>query len=140
MGVWGYLAERISERTLGMISAGVGGLIIAGVIVSTADAAALALSTLYGFAVRGEGAVFNLIIARYFGRGSFGAISGTLVPIGYVGLGIGPPLGSIMHDASGSYFSFLVALVVIHALGAVALFFARPPKLPERLRTAAATS
>jgi len=136
MGIWGYLAERISERILGMVSALIGGLIIIGVIVSSADVAVLLLSSLYGFAVRGEGAVFSLIIARYFGRGSFGAISGTLVPIGYVGLGIGPPVGSIMHDVTGSYFSFFVTLAAIHVLGALALFFARPPQLPARLRPA----
>lgn len=132
MGLWGYLAERISERTLGMVSAAVGGLIIVAVIANTNEILALVLATLYGFAVRGEGAVFNLIIARYYGRGSFGAISGTLVPIGYVGLGIGPPMGSLMHDASGSYFTFLTTLVVFHILGSVALYFARAPRLPAR--------
>jgi MFS family permease len=136
MGIWGYLAERISERILGMVSAVFGGIIIACVTVSIGDVAAIVLSTLYGLAVRGEGAVFNLIIARYFGRGSFGAISGTLVPIGYVGLGLGPPIGSIMHDATNSYFTFFMTLVVIHLLGAVALYFARPPRLPARLLSA----
>jgi MFS family permease len=133
MGLWGYLAERISERALGMISSLIGGVIILGVILNSNEALALLLAALYGFAVRGEGAVFNLIIARYFGRGSFGTISGTLVPIGYVGLGIGPPLGSMMHDASGSYATFLGSLVVCHVLGAVVLFFARAPRLPARL-------
>ncbi|MFN0073345.1 MAG: MFS transporter [Chloroflexota bacterium] len=132
MGLWGYLAERISERVLGMVSAAIGGLIIVGVMFNSNDVLALVLSTLYGFAVRGEGAVFNLIIARYYGRASFGAISGTLVPIGYVGLGVGPPMGSLMHDASGSYASFLITLVVCHMLGTLALFFARAPKLPAR--------
>jgi len=133
MGLWGYLADRISERSLGMFSTLIGGIIIIGVMINTNEFLALLLAALYGLAVRGEGAVYYLIIARYFGRGSFGTISGTLVPIGYVGLGIGPPLGSLMRDASGSYSTFLGSLVVCHVLGTLALFFARPPKLPARL-------
>src|SRR4029079_2873790 len=84
MGLWGYLAERISERALGMVSSFFGGLLIIGVILNSSEALAPLLALLYGLAVRGEGAVFNLLIARYFGRASFGAISGTLLPIGYV--------------------------------------------------------
>ena len=132
-GIWGYLAERISERLLGMVSSFLGGLVIFAVMLNSSELIAPLLAALYGLAVRGEGAVFNLLIARYFGRGSFGAISGTLLPIGYVGLGIGPPLGSLMHDASGSYATLLGSLVVCHMLGTAVLFFARAPRLPERL-------
>jgi MFS family permease len=134
-GLWGYLAERISERRLGMVSSFFGGVLIFAVMVNSSEAFAPLLAALYGLAVRGEGAVFNLLIARYFGRGSFGAISGTLLPIGYVGLGIGPPLGSLMHDATGSYATLLSALVVLHMLGTGVLFFARAPRLPARLLT-----
>jgi len=136
MGLWGALADRISERILGMVSSLIGGLIILAVMFNTNELVALLLAASYGLAVRGEGAVYYLIIARYFGRGSFGTISGTLVPIGYVGLGIGPPLGSLMHDATGSYATFLASLVVCHVLGTLALFFARAPKLPARMLVA----
>jgi MFS family permease len=135
-GLWGYLAERISERLLGMVSSFLGGVLIFAVMLNSSEALAPLLAALYGLAVRGEGAVFNLLIARYFGRGSFGAISGTLLPIGYVGLGIGPPLGSLMHDASGSYTILLISLVVCHMLGTAVLFCARAPKLPARLLAA----
>jgi hypothetical protein len=118
-----------------MVSSFFGGVLIFAVMVNSSEAFAPLLAALYGLAVRGEGAVFNLLIARYFGRGSFGAISGTLLPIGYVGLGIGPPLGSLMHDASGSYATLLSALVVLHMLGTGVLFFARAPRLPARLLT-----
>lgn len=136
-GLWGYLAERVSERSLGIISALVGALLIVAVIANRHELGAVILAATYGFAVRGEGAVFNLIIARYYGRGSYGAISGTLLPIGYIGLGIGPLLGSLVRDAAGDYYWFLASLVFFHVLGAFFLFLARAPDLPPRLRAIA---
>jgi MFS family permease len=137
-GIWGYLAERISERVLGIASALAGGVLIMIVVANHGAIGAVILAAAYGLAVRGEGAVFQLIIARYYGRSSYGAISGTLLPIGYVGLGIGPLLGSIVRDAAGDYYLFLGSLVLFHLLGALVLFLARAPALPRRLSVVAA--
>lgn len=132
-GLWGLLAERFSERWLGISSALVGTALLGLITGVRHELLALVLAALYGLAVRGEEAVFMLLIARYFGRGSFGAISGAVMPIGYVGLGIGPLVGSIIYDLTGTYGPFFAGLIGLHVVAAVLLFLARPPHPPARL-------
>jgi cyanate permease len=92
---------------------------------------ALAVVTAYGFVVRGENATLGLITARYYGRASYGAISGTLVPIGYVGLGIGPYIGSLLYEASHDYTAFWWMLAVLHTVNVLFLGLAFQPKPPQ---------
>ena len=126
----GVLAERMPERILGIAATMTGAVVMTRILVVRSDIMALVLSGVYGLAARGEGSVLNLIIARYYGRGSFGAISGTLVPLGYVGLGLGPLLGSLFFDATGTYTGFWMAVIVCHLLTAFSLFLARQPRPP----------
>ena len=136
--MWGYLAERFSERLLGIASTLLGGASMVLIIMLRGDLAALLLTVFYGATARGQGAVLQLLIAQYYGRASFGAVSGTLLPIGYIGLGIGPLIGSVVYDLTGTYVAFLVTLVGLHVLSALFLLAAVRPRLPERLRTATA--
>ncbi len=136
--MWGYLAERFSERLLGIAATLLGGASMVLIILLRGDLAALLLTVFYGATARGQGAVLQLLIAQYYGRASFGAVSGTLLPIGYIGLGIGPLIGSVVYDLTGTYVAFLVTLVGLHVLSALFLLAAVRPRLPERLRTATA--
>ncbi len=131
--VWGYLAERFSEQAIGVVGTLMGGLGMVGLIFLRSDLLAPFITVYYAFTSRGEGSVLSLIVAKHFGRASFGAVSGALQPISYVGLGLGPLLGSVVFDRTGSYLLFLQSLVVLHCLAAVLLAMDRPPKLPPRL-------
>ena len=131
--IWGYLAERFSERAIGVGGTLLGGLGMVGLIFVRSELLAPFITVYYAFTSRGEGSVLNLIVAKHFGRASFGAVSGALQPIGYVGLGLGPLIGSMIFDSTGSYLLFLQSLVVLHGLAAVLLALDHPPKLPPRL-------
>ncbi len=129
-GLWGYLSERISERAIAMAATAAGSVIVFALMGVREVIPALIVCTLYGFVVRGENATLGLIIARYYGRASYGAISGTLVPIGYVGLGIGPLIGSVLYDASRDYTAFWWMLIACHTINVVFLALAFQPKAP----------
>lgn len=129
-GIWGYLSERISERYIAMAATAAGSLIVIALLGVRDPLWALAVSGVYGLVVRGENATLGLIIARYYGRASYGAISGTLVPIGYVGLGIGPLIGSILYDLAGNYAGFWWMLAGCHAVNVVFLGLAFQPRPP----------
>ena len=135
-GLWGYLSERISERYIGMGATALGGVIALLLMGVNGPLVAVVLTALYGLGVRGGNSTLGLIIAQYYGRQSYGAINGTLVPIGYVGLGIGPLIGSMLYDASHNYSTFLWMLVALHALNVVFFGLALPPRLPARLANA----
>ena len=130
--LWGLLAERFSERILGIVSTLLGAGLVVSLVEGRADLLAVLASGLYGLAARGEGSVLQLIVARYFGRRSYGAITGTLGTLGSVGLGLGPLLGSLAFDRFATYTGFLRGLVLCHLLVAVLLVLALPPRPPAR--------
>jgi len=130
-GLWGYLSERISERVIAIIATSFGALVVVALMGIGSNALiGVAICGVYGLVVRGENATLGLIIARYYGRASYGAISGTLVPIGYVGLGIGPLIGSILYDSTHNYTNFLWLLMACHVCNVAFLGLARRPKAP----------
>lgn len=125
--VWGFLSERFSERSLAIVASLLGAAGTAFFVVTRSDLLAVVFSGYYGITARGEGSLLSLIQARYFGRGSYGAIRGIMGPLAYISLGVGPLLGSLAFDLYGSYVGFLLALVVCHVLMAGLLVVARPP-------------
>lgn len=125
--MWGFLSERFSERNLAIVASLLGAAGTAFFLVTGSDLLAVLFCGFYGITARGEGSLLSLIQARYFGRGSYGAIRGIMGPIAYVSLGFGPLVGSLAFDLWGSYVGFLLALVVCHVLMAGLLVVARPP-------------
>ena len=129
--IWGFLSERFSERLMAIVSTLLGGVGVFFLIGVRTDVLAVLLCGYYGVAARGEHSMLTLILARYFGRGSFGAIRGAMGPISYVSLGLGPLVGSMAFDFYGTYAGFLGFLILCHLLTAGLLALARQPKLPS---------
>ena len=48
-------------------------------VIAGSDWIAVVLCAYYGLVARGEHSILNMVIARYFGRRSYGAISGAMV-------------------------------------------------------------
>ncbi len=131
-GLWGWFTERISERTMAV---GVS-LLSAGAILYLLGvrdlAGALAFAVLFGLTSRAGSTLTNIIVAQYFGRRAYGTISGFINPFTMVGLGLGPTIGALCFDLTGSYtveFSFFAAASL---LTAGLLWLARPPGPPPR--------
>jgi MFS family permease len=101
--LWGFLTERYDERAL-VVTASAIAMILAfyGSIVAD-PISVIIFAALYGAMTRGEGALVMMMLAAYYGRRSFGAISGFGNTFTMMGLGIGPFLYAEIYDARGSY-------------------------------------
>jgi MFS family permease len=131
-GLWGLLTERFSER----------GLAIAGVLASAGAilylltvrslAGALIFAVLFGVTARGGTTLVNIILAQYYGRESFGAISGFMTPFVMVGLGLGPAIGAYWFDLTDTYEAVFIAFAALSVLAAVLLWLAKKPPPPVR--------
>ena len=99
---------------------------------------AIAFAILFGLAARGEGSIIVAMEANYFGRGSFGAISGFAAPFTQVSLGIGPTIAAICYDSTdGSYTIAFLAFAVMFTVSAALLWLAKKPApTPEMLADA----
>jgi MFS family permease len=128
---WGYLADRFTPRRC-MIWAMI---IAAGSIVYlfTVKSAgpAYVFAVLWGISSGSSDALVAMVLAHYYGRGSYGTLSGAMRSFEAGGLGLGQGLGGIIYDLFGNYRVVLVTALMAHILSAILIFVARRPS-PHR--------
>jgi MFS family permease len=126
-GLWGALAERIHPRTLNVMTMVVAALSVALLMqVNTAPEAYL-FAFLFGLNARGAAVLTQVLIARYFGRRSFGAISSILDPFHKGGLGMGALFAAMGFDYAGNYRMIFVVFLASYLISALLIFLARRP-------------
>lgn len=130
-GLWGALAERIHPRRLGVTTM----LLSAGAVVLLTQVrvapAAFVFSILFGLSARGGFVLMHVLLARYFGRRSFGAITGVLEPFHKGGLGVGALLAGMAFDWSGSYQLVFLLFVANYLFASILTWIARQPRLAQ---------
>ena len=128
--VWGYLADRITPRwCLIVMMVGAGGT-TAFLIGVNSLAAALVFALVWGVFSGGLGSLENMVLAEYYGRGSFGTILGIFSPMQMIALGLGPALASTVRGLAGNYDGLYGAMMAAYLVAAVLMFLARPPRRP----------
>ncbi len=128
-GIWGALAERLSPRSLSVTTTVLSAASVALLMQVDSPLTAYLFGVLFGISARGGTAVLTqILLAHYFGRRSFGAISGVLEPFHKGGLGIGALVAGIGFDWSGDYRKVLWVFFATYLLSALLVFFARRPE------------
>jgi MFS family permease len=121
--VVGWLADHFPATRVAAVFFGLSmaGFAMAGALGAAASLPLLmALSLVIGLGFGAESDVIALLIMRYFGRRSFGAIYGWLLSAFLVGASIGAPLFGFAHDA---FHSYGVACFVATGVMALAVVF-----------------
>ena len=126
--VWGIIGERVPARWCILIStAATGAMLLLIMRAHHPLLAALAMS-LWGLAQAGLIQQQMQVWPDYFGRRHIATITGRALPVQMLGSAAGPILAARIFDVSGSYTITFLAFMAAHALGAAAIFFARPPR------------
>lgn len=131
-GMWGFLAERMAPRRLAMAAFL---LAAAGVVLLQqvrTPFLAYVFAVVFGLAARGEDALVQVILAHYFGRRSYGAISGLTEPFWRTGLGTGPLVAAAAFDLMGSYQMVFTLFTAFFLMAALLMFLARRPVPPPK--------
>ena len=125
---WGYLADRFTPRRclLGVMVCSSG--IVLYLFTVSSLPMAYVFGALWGTFTGSIGALEMMVLAQYFGRGSYGTITGALAPMQMTALGIGPSLGALSRDVTGSYREIDAAMVGVYLIAALCIFMARPPR------------
>ncbi|MCE2463686.1 MAG: MFS transporter [Dehalococcoidia bacterium] len=132
---WGYLADRFTPRwclIVAMVSASASVLYL---LTVSSLPMALVFGLVWGIFTGSIGVLEQMILAQYFGRASYGTISGTLSPLQTGALGLGPAMGALVRNATGTYRWLNVIVAGSYLLAALLIFLARPPALPRRAST-----
>jgi len=127
-GIWGTLAERFHPRRLNVATMLVAAASVALLMQVGSTAAAYSFALLFGINARGAAVLTQVLIARYFGRRSFGAISSILDPFHKGGLGLGALFAGIAFDDSGDYQTIFTIFLVSYLVSALLIFLARKPE------------
>lgn len=130
--LWGFLAERISERLLGIFTMLMGTALALGFQFVSNPVVAIGYGVLLGVASRGEGSILMILIANYYGRRSYGAISGVVQTALLVGLALGPVIMAQIRESTGSYLPAFYSAAVTFTIAAALLALAVKPKRPQR--------
>jgi MFS family permease len=132
------LVERFSERHLVVVAMLASAACMVALLGVGSPVAAVGVAVALGLASRGESALVLMLVAQYYGRRSYGAISGFLSPFQMIGLGVGPLIASLSFDLLGSYGAAFLGFALAFLLAALLIWSARQPALPRRARALSA--
>ena len=129
--VWGYLADKVSPRKLMVVGFLASmGLIVFLFTVRSVYTAYL-FGALWGVSHGGIGVLVTILLARYYGRASFGTINGVMRPFEASGLALGQILGGVIYDLTGSYQGLFVGSFGLYLLSMVLILMAGQPVRPR---------
>ena len=126
-GIWGALAERFHPRRLNVATMLLAAASVALLMQVRSVFTAYLFALLFGVNARGAAVLTQVLIARYFGRRSFGAISSILDPFHKGGLGLGALFAGIAFDYTGDYRAIFILFMVSYIVSALLIFLAHRP-------------
>jgi MFS family permease len=127
-GLWGALAERFHPRTLNVTTLLVAALSVALLLQVHSAMGAYLFAFLFGVSARGAAVLMQVLVARFFGRRSFGAISSVLDPFHKGGLGLGALFAGLAFDHAGDYRAIFTVFLISYLTSALLIFLARRPE------------
>lgn len=128
----GLLGDRLNKRKV--VIACMLGHAIALLLLANAVAIWMVVlfALLHGLAWGTRGPLMAAIRADYFGRASFGTISGYASLVLTAGTISGPMLAAVLADRLGNYRAGFTVLALLAGLGSVFWILATPPRPPRR--------
>jgi MFS family permease len=135
-GLWGALAERMSARSLNVSTMLVAAASVGFLTQVSGTLGAYIFAVLFGANARGAAVLTQVLIARYYGRRSFGAISSILDPFHKGGLGVGALIAALAFDRFGNYRLVFVSFMISYLLSALLIYLARRPEPIRRAQLA----
>ena len=129
---WGWLSDIFSPRRLALITLAISGAAVSLFIVVPEGRLSIVVVILYGTLAGGLNILGHMMIAQYFGRSSFGAITGLMGPFQTGALGLGPTFGALLYRITGGYRAIYLFGVLSYILAFACIIAARPPRLPNQ--------
>ena len=93
---------------------------------------AYAFAIVWGISSGSIGSLEHMMLAQYYGRNSYGSILGSFGPLQTLALGLGPGLGALIRDLTGSYNMLFIGMAFLYISAIALIFLAREPTLPNR--------
>jgi sugar phosphate permease len=125
---WGYLANLITPRRCLVVALGVSGIMVLYLTTVSSLAMALGFALVFGAFSGAAASLDSMMLAQYYGRGSYGSNLGVVVLFQTMALGLGPALGSVVREVAGSYNVLYIILAAAYITAGISIFLARAPR------------
>ena len=129
---WGYLSDRYSPRRMLLFGLAITVVATSLFLFTHSGGKGFLVVVLWGTASGGLNVLSHMILARYFGRASFGSITGLMAPFQFTSLGLGPTVGALLFSLTGGYIWLFRYAVASFAVAFLFVFRVRPPEVPRR--------
>lgn len=130
--LWGYLSDKFTIRRLTitvMLTTAIPTLTFAFIDVQSVG---FYVSVIWGIASGSIPIVGSMMIGEYFGRRSFGAVSGLTGPFRTAAMGLGPSLGALLVNITGGYAVIFAVAVASYIAAATLTYSVQHPTMPRR--------
>ena len=128
---WGFLADRFTPKACLVATLVLTASSLFYLLTVSSLAGAYVFGLLWGLSTAGIGLLGAMMLGQYFGKASYGSIIGTLLPIQMGALGLGPLLGTWVHDLTKSYNIIPVGIAAMLLFAALLILFVRHPGTPK---------
>jgi MFS family permease len=133
-GFWGAIAERVHPRNLSIVAMTLAAASAALLTQVRMPVAAFVFAVLFGINARGTAVLTQILLARYYGRHAYGAISSVLDPFHKGGLGLGALFAGVAFDFFGDYQRIFVVFLICYLVAALLVFMAQRPEPRLKIR------
>lgn len=126
--IWGIAADRYSPRRLAMAAIFLTNIIAAGFLMLNGGMPGFVVAIVWGTASGGLNILGSMMLAQYYGRSSFGAITGLTGPFQIGALGLGPIFGAVLVSHTGGYTVIWIYSIAAYAVALGLIYAARAPR------------
>ena len=130
--LWGHLSDKFTIRRLTITVMLATSVPTAAFALIDALSVGFYVSVVWGIASGGIPIVGSMMIGEYFGRRSFGAVSGLTGPFRTAAMGLGPTLGALLVNITGEYTAIFVVAIASYIVAAGLTYSVRYPRMPQR--------
>jgi sugar phosphate permease len=130
--IGGLLSDRFSPRVMWLVLLVVSAAVMSLFLATSTGSQRFIVVVVWGTTTGGLNIMGSMLMAEYFGRSSYGSITGLMGPIQTGALGLGPTFGAVLFKLTDSYMTLFVYGAASYMLAMFFIYMARPPRLPQR--------
>jgi sugar phosphate permease len=130
--LWGVLSDRYSPKKLMISVLALAALFALLFLLIDSPGQNFFIVTAWGASAGGLTILGSMMIANYFGRASYGSITGIMGPVQTGALGLGPIFGALLISFTGSYTALFISALAAYCVAFVLIYSIRTPTLPRR--------